>query len=906
MVGWQKAKGSFQTPPLRDGSNPTALISQPKEKRDLFARVLLRNAAISTDIPAESPGPRLEANLPFPRVTKDEVQTSIFSARSTTPGSDGITTAVLKTAWPVIEDIVFRLYSGCVCEGWHPTCFKEAILVILPKPGKRDRALPRSYRPIALLSVLGKGLERLVARRLAWITVKFQVLHDQQFGALPLRSCSDLIAAAIHDIECAWQRGRVTSMLTLDIKGAFDAVLPGRLIRRLRCQGWPENLVRWVSSFVLGRRARIRLDGEMGDVFDLECGLPQGSPVSPILFMLHIEPLFKLGTVHPGRKRSRFGYADDIAIMASSTSLEDNCALLAKEWEEAQEWGALEGITFDTDKSELIHFTKRPKDRNPPITVRLLDGRQHTVQAVNQGASLRWLGVHFDRRLTFKNHVKGHCAKACQVVNGLRGLGNTAWGAPTHLLRRAITSCVLPIQYYASEAWWPGRNRIKNGHIASNGVNGLLNQLDITQAKAIRAALPVYRTTPVSILQREAALPPAEVMLDAKLHKASVRIHRLDDRHPLRTRLGERPGPDSRLRRMASLIERHAEYIDPLELPPWERSADWHTALSMVGYEPRKTKDELATAFTDRLGALSKRDIVVYTDGSQMVDGSRTAAGAGWVGYQATRQIFRGSEPLGHQTEVFDAEAQAAFRGLLEAMRSPTARMADNVHICLDNLAVTARLVTRSPGSSQARFRAFSELSVSWAQRGRTSWTRPGRVYIWWCPGHTGIAGNEEADALAKEACRQIPESQPQPTLAHLKRESRAADLQAFARRWPSICPRQYADLGISPHPKPPELRLPRHLLGRLYAARSHHGDFAAYHERFAHQDALLHCSCGRRKTPVHFYFCKRGRKATPRHLRRRMAKASIDFLLGTTQGASLLCEWMEATNFFSEICPSH
>ncbi|OHW96943.1 endonuclease reverse transcriptase [Colletotrichum incanum] len=851
MVGWHKAKGSFQTPPLRDRSNPTTLTSQPKEKRDLFARILLRNAAISADIPAETPGPRLEANLPFPRVTKDEVQTSIFSARSTTPGSDGITTAVLKTAWPVIEDIVFWLYSGCVREGWHPTCFKEAILVILPKPGKRDRALPRSHRPIALLSVLGKGLERLVARRLAWTTAKFRVLHDQQFGALPLRSCSDLIAAAIHDIEYAWQRGLVTSMLTLDIKGAFDAVLPGRLIRRLRCQGWPENLVQWVSSFVRGRRARIRLDGEMGDVFDLECGLPQGSPVSLILFMLYIEPLFKLGTVHPGRKRSRFGYADDIAIMASSTSLEDNCALLAKEWEEAQEWGASEGITFDTDKSELIHFTKRPKDGNPPIAVRLLDGRQHTVQAVDQGVSIRWLGVHFDRRLTFKNHVRDLCAKACQAVNGLRGLGNTA--------------------------------------------------------KAIRAALPVYKTTPVPILQREAALPPAEVMLDAKLHKASVRIHRLDERHPLRMRLRDRPGPDSRLRRMASVTDTNAEYIDPLDLPPWERLADWHTALSMVGYEPKKTKEELAIAFTDRLGTFSKRDIVVYTNGSQMLDGSRTSAGAGWVGYQATRQIFRGSEPLGLQTEVFDAEAQAAFRGLLEAMRSPTARMADNVHICLDNLAVAARLVTRSPGSSQARFRAFGELSVSWAQRGRTSWTMPGRVYIWWCPGHTGIAGNEEADALAKEACKQIPESQPQPTLTHLKRESRAADVQASARRWPSICPRQYADLGISPHPKPPELRLPRHLLGRLYAARSHHhGDFAAYHERFAHQDALLHCSCGRRKTPVHFYLCKRGRKATPRHLRRRMAKASIDFLLGTTQGASLLCEWMEATNFFSEICPTH
>ncbi|EED11469.1 reverse transcriptase, putative [Talaromyces stipitatus ATCC 10500] len=85
------------------------------------------------------------------------------------------------------------------------------------------------------------------------------------------------------------------SLLTLDVKGAFDAVLPGRLIRRLREQGWPTNLVLWIASFATGRSVQIRLDGEIGASTNITCGLPQGSPVSGILFMLYIAPLFRLG-----------------------------------------------------------------------------------------------------------------------------------------------------------------------------------------------------------------------------------------------------------------------------------------------------------------------------------------------------------------------------------------------------------------------------------------------------------------------------------------------------------------------------------------------------------------------------------------------------------------------------------
>ena len=86
---------------------------------------------------------------------------------------------------------------------------------------------PRAYRLIALLSVLGKGLERLIARRMAWIAIKHKVLHRQQFGALPLHSATDLAAALIHDFKEAWSWGLKASMLTLDVQGAFDAILRG-------------------------------------------------------------------------------------------------------------------------------------------------------------------------------------------------------------------------------------------------------------------------------------------------------------------------------------------------------------------------------------------------------------------------------------------------------------------------------------------------------------------------------------------------------------------------------------------------------------------------------------------------------------------------------------------------------
>ncbi|EED15785.1 reverse transcriptase, putative [Talaromyces stipitatus ATCC 10500] len=222
---------------------------------------------------------------------------------------------------------------------------------------------------------------------MAWISIHYKVLARQQFGALPLRSAIDLTTCLTHDVEQALNQGMTASLLTLDVKGAFDAVLPGRLIRRLREQGWPTNLVLWIASFATGRSVQIQLNGEIGPPTDIICGLPQGSPVSGILFMLYIASLFRLGN-----PRNRFSYADDAADLAISPSLATNCQALLNSLQEALNWGAAEGITFTSDKYKLLHFSQHKADQDPTCT---------------------------------PSHINETASKALTMANALRSLGNT-------------------------------------------------------------------------------------------------------------------------------------------------------------------------------------------------------------------------------------------------------------------------------------------------------------------------------------------------------------------------------------------------------------------------------------------------------------------------------------------------
>ncbi|EDN08303.1 predicted protein [Histoplasma mississippiense (nom. inval.)] len=206
------------------------------------------------------------------------------------PGRSGITNEFLKMLGRTFVEAITALTNAC----WHwetyPDTFKEAKTVALRKPGKADYQTAGAWRPIALLDTIGKIVEAATAKRLRKIAEDHNLLPSQQMGARRGRSTETAIAQLLAQIRTVWQHpGQVASVLSLDMTGAYDKVLRERMVHILRRLGIPRDLVGWVASFMTNRKSTIAFEGQESDTFDIPAGIPQGSPLSPILFLFYNE-----------------------------------------------------------------------------------------------------------------------------------------------------------------------------------------------------------------------------------------------------------------------------------------------------------------------------------------------------------------------------------------------------------------------------------------------------------------------------------------------------------------------------------------------------------------------------------------------------------------------------------------
>ncbi|PNP37739.1 hypothetical protein TGAMA5MH_10340 [Trichoderma gamsii] len=425
-----------------------------------------------------------------------------------------------------------------------------------------------------------------------------------------------------------------------------------RLIWRLRAQGWPLLFILWVDSFMSDREAFVRYGyGSRLSGTRLECGAPQGSPISPIISMLYFCPILWLND--PG---SRFGYADDVGIMAIGKDTRETTRMLQWELEDTLSWGRENAVSFDPDKAELVHFHHTRKDTRP-------DQIDFEGRAIPPQESMRWLGVHLDPRLSFKKHVEVMTGKALKAANFLRSLNKTIKGPPPDAVALAAKACVLPVLFYGLDAWWLGPTRQCRSNpskTTNTGTDNLVEKMDKAIRAAARAVVPVWKTTNMEVIHRESGVPKASLALAQARVRIGARFACLDRNHPISKRADKKlaGAPLTRLQRTAALAGRT---VRPSLFAHNNRAV-------LPGPEFRGTKKEEAVkSHLELLDSLPNSTLVAYSDGSQDEFGN-----TGWGAVTFHKARATKSNGCLPNAEVYDAEAVGAYEAIKLAKERTT------------------------------------------------------------------------------------------------------------------------------------------------------------------------------------------------------------------------------------------
>jgi hypothetical protein len=223
------------------------------------------------------------------RLSEGEVMKAIFGSNPRkAPGPDNLPFRVWQEIWPAVRHWVVHLYRRSLQLGYLPQTWREAKIIVIPKPGKPDYTVPKAYRPISLLRTISKGLERVVAQRLSEYLEREGKLSPTQFGARPRRSTEQALTILVEKIYDAWRRAKVLSLVTFDVQGAYNGVNKDILLQRIQKSGIPQFFVKWVYSFCSNRKAMIAFRDFCSESTTVQQpGLPQGSPLSPVLYILY-------------------------------------------------------------------------------------------------------------------------------------------------------------------------------------------------------------------------------------------------------------------------------------------------------------------------------------------------------------------------------------------------------------------------------------------------------------------------------------------------------------------------------------------------------------------------------------------------------------------------------------------
>ncbi|KAK9295481.1 hypothetical protein QLX08_010208 [Tetragonisca angustula] len=408
------------------------------------------------------------------------------------PGHDLIDVKIIEEAWPEMQVDIVEMLNGCLAQMLFPRQYKTALIRVLLKADDKDKNDPKSYRPISLLPVMGKILERAIAGRLKLLVNSHPRSAERQYGFRIGKSTEDAILE-LHRIV-GETRGKYAVGLLFDISGAFDNVWWPSILANLKDRDCPKNLYGLVRSYLEDRCANI-IGAEKSLEKNITKGCPQGSVLGPLFWNLIFDEAIEI----TGRSgNGSIAFADDLIVVVSADSRSGIETKANEVTRELSEWCKRQKLQISETKTEMILLKGFLDIKRPPI-VKIGD------KSLKMNSKVRYLGVHFGTRLNVTPHVDYITTKTRNIFSGLVKLAKAHWGLNTKIIRIIYKGLVLAILCYAA-AGWAGKLNLHHHR-----------KLRSAQRQSLLAITRAYRTTSNSALTVLAAEPPIHLVLRERI-----------------------------------------------------------------------------------------------------------------------------------------------------------------------------------------------------------------------------------------------------------------------------------------------------------------------------------------------------------------------------------------------------
>ena len=355
---------------------------------------------------------------------------------SKAPGPDKIPTLVLKNQANILSPSITQIFNKSLAQGKLPPSWKKANIIPIHKKGSKFQAT--NYRPISLLPIISKVLERCVYNKI--IEYIIPKLADQQHGFLAGRSTTSQLMTVFTRINNILDNGDQADVIYFDLSKAFDSVPHKFLIHKLKSFGIHGSLLAWLTDYLTNRFQRVIINGFESDWLPVTSGVPQGSILGPLLFLLYINDLPTV--LSPETLVAIF--ADDTKIYRKITNPNEALALQS-DINALHNWSQTWGLKFNSTKCTVLTIKRRDHAYQHPYTM--------DNQPLARTNDMTDLGININSKLRWNNHIDNITSKATQQLWLIkRTLG---YSAPTIAKTAAYTSLVRSILEYSTLIWNP-------------------------------------------------------------------------------------------------------------------------------------------------------------------------------------------------------------------------------------------------------------------------------------------------------------------------------------------------------------------------------------------------------------------------------------------------------------------